>query len=168
MEFLTELDAGLSAVTEIHCLGGFVLTVMYGVPRTTSDLDYTSAIPNSAYEELEALAGRESPLARKHRVYLQHLGGIADLPEDYEQRLKPLNVELPKLKLMVFDPYDLVLSKLTRNSPKDREDIKTIARSQQLSFRRLMNIFEDEMKPWLPNLERHERTLELWREYFVD
>ncbi len=117
---------------------------------------------------MEALAGRESELAKKHRVYLQHLGAIPDLPEDYEQRLKALNVGLPKLKLMVLDPYDLALSKLTRNSPKDRDDVKAIAGKLQLSFKELMNIFEPEMKPWLPNLERHERTLQLWREYFAD
>jgi hypothetical protein len=80
-EFLSAVDAGLSTMTAIHCLGGFVLTVVYGVPRTTADIDYVSAIPNSAYEQLEALAGRESELAKKHRVYLQHIGAIPDFPE---------------------------------------------------------------------------------------
>jgi Nucleotidyltransferase of unknown function (DUF6036) len=69
---------------------------------------------------------------------------------------------------MVFDPYDLALSKLTRNSPKDREDVKAVAGKLRLSFKELMKIFDDEMKPWVPNLERHDLTLQLWREYFVD
>lgn len=167
-EFLLEVDTSLSTATEIHCLGGFVLTVVHGIPRTTSDLDYIAAIPNSVYVELESLAGRESKLAKKHRVYLQHLGAIPDLPEDYERRLTFVDFGLSRLRLMVLDPYDLVLSKLTRNSPKDREDVKAIAGKLQLSIRELMSIFDREMKSWLPNRDRHELTLRLWREYFLD
>lgn len=25
---------------ELHCIGGFVLTLFYGLPRTTGDIDY--------------------------------------------------------------------------------------------------------------------------------
>jgi len=167
-EFLSAVDQSLSSKVEIHCLGGFVLTVVYDLPRTTADLDYVAIVPNSANAELQTLAGQESELAKKYRVHLQYTGGVSDIPEDYEERLITVPFGLSELTIKVLDPYDLVLSKLTRNSPKDREDIKALARKLNLSFRSLISRFEREMKPWLPNLERHELTLQLWREYFAD
>jgi hypothetical protein len=164
--FLRDVDESLTSEVEIHCSGGFVLTVLYEVPRTTSDLDYLCCVPRSASDELADLAGADSKLAKKHRLHLQRVGGVTDLPEDYEDRLSSLDCGLSRLTIRVLDPYDLVLSKLTRNSPKDREDVKAVACKLQLSFRRLMEIFDREMKPWLPNLEREQLTLKLWKEYF--
>src|SRR5215471_6069042 len=86
-EFLSEVDPSLSCAIEIHCLGGFVLTVLYGVPRTTADLDYIAILPTSASEELQTVAGPESKLAKKHRVHFQHAGGVSDVPDDYQERL---------------------------------------------------------------------------------
>jgi hypothetical protein len=63
----------------------------------------------------------------------------------------------------------LVLSKLTRNSPKDRDDVKLLAARLKLSFKTLTERFDLEMKRWLPNLERRILTLEkLWKEYFSE
>lgn len=167
-EFLSEVNESISKKIEVHCLGGFVLTALYAVPRTTADLDYIATVPATAVEELQTVGGSESELARKHRVCFQNAGGVSDVPEDYQRRLVLLTVGLSKLTLKVLEPYDLVLSKLTRNSPKDREDVKILAGNLNLSFRTLMARFEQEMRPWLPNLQRHEITLELWREYFAE
>ena len=132
-----------------------------------NDLDYIAIIPKYAFNEIEELAGRESKLCRKYKLFLQNVG-VSDPPEDYQNRLTALDFGLSKLSLKIFDPYDLVLSKLTRNSPKDREDVKAIATRVNLSFKILIVRFELEMKPWLPNLDRHLTTLKLWQEYFSD
>ncbi len=167
-EFLAEVDQSISDAIEVHCLGGFVLTALYGIPRTTADLDYIATVPASGVEQLQAVAGPESKLAKKYKVCFQYAGGVADLPADYQGRLAPIPCGLSKLILKVLDPYDLVLSKLTRNSPKDREDVKVLSGNLNLSFGILMTRFEQEMKAWLPNLQRHELTLQLWREYFAE
>lgn len=167
-EFLSEVNESISKKIEVHCLGGFVLTALYAVPRTTADLDYIATVPATAVAELQTVGGSESELAKTHRVCFQHAGGVSDVPEDYQRRLALLPFGLSKLTLKVLEPYDLVLSKLTRNSPKDREDVKILAGNLNLSFRALMARFEQEMRPWLPNLQRHETTLELWREYFAE
>jgi len=39
-EFLSELDDMLTEPVALHCIGGFVLTLFYGLPRTTGDIDY--------------------------------------------------------------------------------------------------------------------------------
>ena len=59
-DFLKEADAQLSQKVNLHCLGGFVLTALYGIARPTADLDYVSAVPRKAREEVERIAGRES------------------------------------------------------------------------------------------------------------
>jgi len=166
-KFLSELDERLSTPIELHCVGGFVATVVFGIPRSTADLDYLTAIGSA--EEIESLAGPESRLAKKHKVSVHRVGGISDYPEDYGERLVPLELGLNKLHLKILEPYDLLLSKLTRNSPKDREDVKAIARKLGLSFAELLGRFEKEMKPWLPNVDRHQNTLtKVWREYFQE
>lgn len=66
-EFLDKLDQALSEPVELHCIGGFVISSLYGLPRPTGDVDYVSAIPRNRIEELERLAGRDSKLARKNQ-----------------------------------------------------------------------------------------------------
>jgi len=41
-EFLEELDALHLEPAQLHCIGGFVLSVFYGLPRPTGDIDYHS------------------------------------------------------------------------------------------------------------------------------
>jgi hypothetical protein len=165
--FLAEVDQVLTEPVEVQCLGGFVLTILYEVPRVTGDLDYIVTLPNEASERLEQVAGRESKLAGKHRLHFQRVGGVVDLPENYEDRLQELSVNLKKLRLKVLEPYDLILSKLSRNSQKDREDVKFLARQLGLEFAVAYERFEKEMKPWMPNADRHEQTLNVvWKEYF--
>src|ERR1039457_5385695 len=101
-EFLTDVDQSLSGAVELHCVGGFVLTAVYGIPRTTNDLDYITATPSQAYEELNRIAGQDSDLAKKHKVFLQMVG-VADYPENYEGRLTTLPLSLKKLTLRVLE-----------------------------------------------------------------
>src|SRR3981081_4062441 len=83
-EFLAELDGMLNEPLELHCIGGFVLTFFYGLPRTTGAIDYYASVP--ANLNLEEVAGESSPLHKKHKVWL-HRVGVANLPEDYVTRL---------------------------------------------------------------------------------
>jgi hypothetical protein len=83
-EFLTELDGMLDEPLELHCIGGFVFTYFYGLPRTTGDIDYYTAIPVNL--NLDEVAGQGSPLHTKHGVWL-HRVAVANLPEDYATRL---------------------------------------------------------------------------------
>lgn len=168
-EFLSEVDKNLSKPAEIHCIGGFVLTFVHGAPRTTGDIDYLTIAPNDASDEVENLAGHGSKLARKYGVYFHRVAGVTDLPEKYDERLVDLKLGLQNLSLKVLEAYDLVLSKLTRNSPKDREDVKYLAAKLKLSFALLYERFTNEMKPWVANSDRHELTLtNVWREYFAE
>ena len=61
-EFLAELDGMLEEPLELHCIGGFVFAHFYGLPRTTGDIDYDTAVP--ANLNLEEVAGQAHPFTR--------------------------------------------------------------------------------------------------------
>lgn len=164
-DFLQEVDAGLSRGVNLHCLGGFVLTALYGIPRYTGDLDYVEAKPREAANDVEKIGGRGSPLSKKYKLFLQNVG-IADLPDEYESRLEKIELKLKKLKLWALDPYDLLLSKLSRNSPKDQDDAKYLISKMKLRFETFENRWKQEVAPWISNRDRHDLTIELWQQYF--
>ena len=164
-KFLTELDDILAESVELHCIGGFVLTFYYGLPRTTGDIDYFTAIP--ANLNLDEIAGQDSPLHKKHKVWL-HRVGVANLPEDYAGRLEDMAPgQFKHLKLLVPDPYDCILSKLERAGPKDRDDADYLFRSQKLDACVLRERYKNELRHNLiGNIEWHDQTLKLWIEIF--
>ena len=164
-DFLAEVDKALGQEVNLHCLGSFVLSALYGLPRPTGDLDYISATPSAARQEIEEIAGLGSRLSKKYKLFVQCVG-VGDYPEDYENRLTLLDLGFKNLRLWVLEPYDLVLSKLARNNPKDRDDVKFLATKLTLSFDVLYRRWETEMKTWIPNADRHETTINLWKDYF--
>ena len=72
-EFFAEIGRELTGPVELHCLGGFVVSVVYGFGdvRPTGDVDYSEIIPSTMRAELQELGGPESRLHAKYRVYLQ-------------------------------------------------------------------------------------------------
>jgi hypothetical protein len=70
-----------------------------------------------------------------------------------------------RLRLFVLDPYDLVLSKLSRNPEVDLEDAKYLVEAQNLDLGLFASRYHDELRPYVVGpVERHDRTLELWIE----
>ena len=97
--FLEELDGALTQGVVLHCLGGFVIRVLYDRPIPTSDIDVVQIVPQSGYDELIQLAGVGSKLYKKYQLYIE-LAGIAKTPDDYETRLSEMfcgNSETPAI-----------------------------------------------------------------------
>lgn len=166
--FLVEVDKRLPLSIELHCLGGFVAALYYDLPRPTNDLDYIEVVPYDAMATVQEIAGIESALARKHRVHFQHVG-VASLPDSYAERLTELfPARFRRLRLFALDPHDLALSKLTRNSPIDREDVAQLAKTVPLDPSLLRTRYHRELRPIIiSDPERHDLTLEMWiRAYF--
>jgi hypothetical protein len=65
--FFTDLDRALTEQVSLHCFGGFVVTQLYGVARTTSDVDFIGAVPNMS-RYLVDVAGRGSSLHREFDI----------------------------------------------------------------------------------------------------
>jgi len=166
-EFLAEVDSLLKEPCQLHCIGGFAVVSAYGLPRSTNDLDYISLVSCNVVPDLEGIAGEGSALAKKHKVHV-HRVTIATVPEDYEERLTELFPKRFKnIRLLVLDPYDLILSKLSRNSGKDQEDVKYLTRTQQLDPNVLRERYENELKYQLIGPpERGDNTLKFWIEAY--
>lgn len=162
LSFLRDLDQALKETAEVHCLGGFVLSVLWGLPRPTGDVDFIAVRPLTAGEALLRLAGEGTALANKHDLHVQYVT-VAEYPEGYEGRLIDITpAGFRRLRLLAFEIHDIVLAKLSRNSPRDRADVEYLARKGVLDRRRLEERFEVELRPYLLNEKRETLTLELW------
>jgi hypothetical protein len=163
--FLMELDGALSEELHFHCMGGFVVTFLYGFSRNTSDLDVLSMV--TADERFSALIelGREgSALHKKYGVCL-HCVTVAQIPDSYDERLTEMfSGSFEHLRLFALDPYDLALSKLERNEQIDRDDVKHLARTIPLDLSVLLDRYHGEMRPYLGKPTREDLTLKLWVE----
>lgn len=162
--FFSDIDASLAAEVALHCLGGFVMTMLYGSNRLTADVDVLPITSDPASKHLLNLAGQGSILHKKHKIYLQVVG-VATVPDNYEARLTEMFAgTFRHLRLVALDPYDLALSKLERNAPRDREDFKYLARTIQLDLNILQERYREELRPYLGNPGREDLTLKLWIE----
>jgi hypothetical protein len=159
--FLKELDALLRERVEVHCIGGFVVRLFYGLPRPTGDVDYYPVLPYQCENDLQKWAGPESMLAKKYKLHLHHFTAIS-LPENYATRLVEMYPgRFEHLCLYALDPYDLILSKLERNGQKDRDDVGFLAGSLHLSRELLCERYRQELRPYLTNESRRDLTPKL-------
>ena len=162
--FLTEIDRRITRPVSLHCIGGFTIAMLHDLPRPTLDVDCMDVTPAEQIGPLQSLAGPGSDLHKKHGVYLQHVG-IVTVPENYDDRLIRLFAKaFRRLRLFGLEAHDLALSKLERNSARDREDVKFLARAAPLDLAVLQSRYHSEMRPYLANADRHDLTLRLWLE----
>jgi hypothetical protein len=162
--FLLELDSAIDQSISLHCIGGFALAMLHDLPRPTADVDCLAVVPSGETARLQQLAGEGSALHRSYGVYLQHVG-VVSVPDDYAQRLAPLfPAAFQRLQLFALEAHDLALSKLERNSARDREDVKFLARAVPLDLALLESRYRLELRPYLAHQERHDLTLRLWLE----
>src|ERR1017187_4285441 len=133
--FFRDIDKAFDQAIVLQCIGGFAIAMLYGLPRPTVDVDFLSVDPAGEIGRLDALAGTGSALDKKHGVRVQHVG-IVTVPENYEDRLIPIFPgAYRRVHLTGLEAHDLALSKLERNSGRDREDVKFLARAVPLDLR---------------------------------
>lgn len=162
--FLADIDGALDRRVVLHCIGGFAIAMLYGLPRPTVDVDCLGVIPVEETAHLQSLAGEGSALHKKHGVCLQHVG-IVTVPENYYDRLISMFPRaFRRLRLLGLEAHDLALSKLERNSGRDREDVKFLAHAAPLDLAVLESRYRAELRPFLANTRRHDLTMRLWLE----
>jgi len=84
-QFLRDLDAMLAEEVRLSCLGGFAITLQYGLARQTADIDVLEIAPSHQFPVVLAAAGAGSSLHTQHGLYIQHVA-VMTLPEDAGQR----------------------------------------------------------------------------------
>lgn len=68
------------------------------------------------------------------------------------------------LRLLALDPYDLVLTKLTRHADRDRGDLAYLATAVPLGPNVLRERYQREMRSYVAFPAREDLTLDLWIE----
>ena len=159
--FLGELDQPATEEPPLHCMGGFVATILYGLPRATSDLDVLLIAPRGQRAALLELGVRGGALQEEVQGLPGLRGGSQGAPEDYEDRLTEMFPRAHKrLRICALDPYDLALSKLERNIQRDRNDVKQLADSILPDLKVLKACHEKELRWQLGNPEREDLNSE--------
>ena len=69
-----------------------------------------------------------------------------------------------RVHLAGLEAHDLALSKLERNSGRDREDVKFLPPAVPLNLTTLEERYRSELRPYLAAAERHDLTMRLWIE----
>lgn len=168
LSFLRELDSSLHQEVRLDCMGGFVVSMVYGFSRPTGDIDVLEIAPSEAGRPMLELGMQGGPLHKKYKIYLDHVA-MAHVPEDYEDRLTEMFPNVFKhLRLLALDPYDLALSKLERNIQRDREDVKYLARTVPFDLRILEDRYQKELRWQLGNPAREDLTLRLWIQFIQE
>ena len=168
-EFLQAIDAAAEEDVDLHCIGGFAVSAYYGLERPTGDVDICNAVPHSAAAWLVALAGPGTALHHRHGLYLQY-AAVVSMPYQYEERLQVLYPgAFTRLRLLIPDPLDLALSKLSRNTEIDRADVMHLAAATAFDLSALRERYRTESRPYLHgDLRRHDATIDLWCEMVGD
>ena len=161
--FLRDLDTQVAGPVELHCFGGFVVAQCYGLTRPTADIDILES-KGTDLITLAKLAGRASPLYKRHGVYIDVVT-VAEVPENYDERLTTvLDGSFENLQLRIFERHDLVLAKIVRNNDRDRADVAAIAGGPGLDIEVLRTRYLEELRPKLGRPKREDLTLQLWIE----
>lgn len=168
-EFLQDLDAVVTEACKLPCIGGFVVTLEYGISRLTSDIDVLDVAPPGMAGVLMKEGGLGSPLAIKHKVYLD-IVGIANAPYDYDSRLRPMSPgAFQNIHLMVMDPYDVALTKLKRDSDKDFQDVLQLAEKVPFDLDLFEKRYKEELRDNTTGKpEDNDRTFNRWTEAILE
>lgn len=69
---------------------------------------------------------------------------------------------------MAADPYDLALSKIERNSPRDRQDVVYLGVHLPFDINLLRARYRTGLRPLLGVPKREDLTLELWIKQIIE
>jgi hypothetical protein len=141
--FLRAVDRSLARKVKVVVVGGAAAAVAYHADVKTADVDVFSLLegPADALWAAAEVARRETGLGVSVGA-----APVADLPYDYESRLKAVRgLKLKKLAILVPDKYDLALSKTMRGYPHDIDAVESISEHHHLARKTLVDRFEQEL-----------------------
>jgi hypothetical protein len=140
--FVRALDRNLEGPARLLIVGGAAATLAYGANTNTSDIDVLNVLAGSDAD----IAAASSNARRQTNLAVDvSPAAVAELPYNYEDRVKELRLGLRRLALVVPDKYDLVLSKAIRGWDNDLATIEAIHKHHRLARTTLLGRFETEV-----------------------
>lgn len=141
VQFLEALDTELALHTregehlDLYLIGRSALIVRYGLNLATKDVDIVTRTqtPDLEAKALE-LFGRGTPHALRWGLYLEGVPpGIPPVPGSYHRRSVALPGDWKVLRPYQPEPHDLAVTKLKRFHAGDREDLRILCDSGELT-----------------------------------
>ncbi len=136
---MTEVDSLLPEPADLHCIGGFVVSQLYGFSRETADVDILTTAPFPSRCAVPRGGGQ------KARRYV----GVANYPDGYEARLIRAFPVWENIRLWALEPHDLALTKIERGIERDIRDVMYLAQAGLIQRDTLVARFRDEMESYL-------------------
>ena len=142
---LIEIAQFLAARKVSYMVIGGIANVVWGIPRTTLDVDITIWVAEDQLEEFTSAvtqqfvsrvedptafvrATRVLPLATKDGTRIDLIFG--QLPYEDEAIRQAVHQTVQGVEVRVCRPEDLIIHKLVSERPKDHEDVRGILRCQ--------------------------------------
>ncbi len=147
--FFIDLDARWKEVgserIRLHLIGSTALMLQADYTRGTKDSDVieTAQLEGEVREKLLALAGKDTAIHRRHRIYLDIVAsGLPFLPQSpVWHAVAGLNTTLQHFEIVVLDVVDVVVTKLKRFDANDVSDIEAMAERDRVPHDALVERF---------------------------
>ena len=143
LDSLLNLLADLNEPIELFAIGGTAM-VLKKIKESTKDIDFLTSEKYEKIKKLFNLAGLKEESSDKIcniwrlndiRVDVFYDGFIMEInfPDDWKKLSEKIK-EIGKVKLSIFNWYDLIITKISRAEKRDIEDIIAIIKSQNIDF----------------------------------
>jgi hypothetical protein len=135
---LVQDAARLLGEGELVVFGSAALSFWLGDPPASRDVDLWTVPPEKG-EAIEALMGELSWYHEKFSIHAEVWSpDTFKAPPRWRERAKVFSFEQhPDVRVVCPHPHDVVLAKLERMDPKDREHIESVLRQMPLPSARL-------------------------------
>ena len=137
IEKLKQLDkdmALLDTTDSIYtCIivGGSALVLMDKIYRSTHDIDSIAS------------SDKLKPLLEAYNINMNVKAYLTNFPDDYQERLVPVDIETTRVKFYTVSTEDVVVSKLCAARDKDVEDIESKEITDNLDWNLLEKMIDD-------------------------
>lgn len=141
--FLQQLGQRYTQPAELYLIGGAALCLLDN-PRTTLDLDFVgNDLPSLVERDLGTFRGELEKLAAEVQIEVEAvpLEQFIPLPLDADVRHQLIG-EFGSIRVFIFDPYSMALSKLDRGLPSDLQDITFLIRQGVIDRLKLEAVLE--------------------------
>ena len=130
-KFLAAIDdelaghAGDGETVDLYLLGRSALILGYGLGLSTKDVDVVDVDGSRLLGLAVDLFGKNGPRRALHGFYLETVSsGLPPLPIGYQKRCVAVPGPWKVIRPMRPEPHDLIVTKLRRFHPRDREDVQ--------------------------------------------
>lgn len=137
IEKLKQLDRDIALLDNTDDLftcvivGGSALVLMDKIYRSTHDIDSIAS------------SDKIKPLLEAYNINMNVKAYVLNFPEDYMERLVPVDIETTKVKFYTVSTEDVVISKLCAARDKDIEDIESEEVTKNLNWELLDKLIDD-------------------------